>query len=262
MKVGTDGVLLGAWCGRERELERQSRSGDCPSERWLDVGTGTGVIALMLAQRFPQAEVDALEPDRAACEDARYNFAESPWGARLHLLPMRLQEYVTRATVRYDHIVSNPPYFVEALPSPDAARTQARHAGTLPYDALLDGAAVLLKETGTFSLILPPEESRRFRPGDGSGMVVAADDRGFVYRAFRGTSGADAMGTADADGAEHATLAGGRSVVDPWRGRGVHACLSDVDPGFLSAFLRRFPKKNVVLLDKKQEGYRLFEKVR
>ena len=163
MKVGTDGVLLGAWCGRERELERQSRSGDCPSERWLDVGTGTGVIALMLAQRFPQAEVDALEPDRAACEDARYNFAESPWGARLHLLPMRLQEYVTRATVRYDHIVSNPPYFVEALPSPDAARTQARHAGTLPYDALLDGAAVLLKETGTFSLILPPEESRRFR---------------------------------------------------------------------------------------------------
>ena len=95
--------------------------------------------------------------------DARYNFAESPWGARLHLLPMRLQEYVTRATVRYDHIVSNPPYFVEALPSPDARAPRP----AMPERCLMmpywDGAAVLLKETGTFSLILPPEESRRFR---------------------------------------------------------------------------------------------------
>lgn len=162
MKVGTDGVLLGAWCMRrdapsdirEKELHK--------AERWLDVGTGTGVIALMLAQRFAESEIDALEPDVWACEDARTNFGASPWETRLHLIPDRLQDYVERTSLRYDYIVTNPPFFVDSLPSPDDARTRARHAATLPYDELLEGVRKLLKEEGAFSLILPPAESRLF----------------------------------------------------------------------------------------------------
>lgn len=168
MKVGTDGVLLGAWCMRDAEsvseqnVSDPGKKADFPS-RCLDIGTGTGVIALMLAQRFPQAEIDALEPEPAACEDARDNFEASPWNGRLHLIEGRLQEYVEQTPVRYDDVVTNPPYFVDALHSPDAARSQARHAVTLPYADLLEGVARVLKENGTFSLILPPEESRRFR---------------------------------------------------------------------------------------------------
>ena len=169
MKVGTDGVLLGAWCFRgpepvwdENFSERVGAETD-PPWRWLDVGTGSGVIALMLAQRFPFSEIDALEPEPAACEDARDNFAASPWKDRLHLIAGRLQEYTEQTPVRYDHVVTNPPYFVDALHSPDAARSQARHAATLPYEELLKGVARVLKENGTFSLILPTDESRRFR---------------------------------------------------------------------------------------------------
>lgn len=175
MKVGTDGVLVGAWCGREATLmpnesvrseesmsERERKEVGCPL-RWLDVGTGTGLIALMLAQRFPLAEIDALEPEPAACADAQDNFEASPWKERLHLIAGRLQEYAGQTSLRYDHVVTNPPYFVDALHSPDAARSQARHTVTLPYDELLEGVACVLKEEGTFSLILPPEESRRFR---------------------------------------------------------------------------------------------------
>lgn len=149
--------------------------GNSPVQRWLDVGTGTGLIALMLAQRFGQAKIDALEPDPSACEDARENFAASPWTDRLHLIAQRLQEYVPDSEMCYDHIVTNPPYFVDALPAGDAARTQARHADSLPYEALLEGGSRLLKPEGFFWLILPAEESRRW--------IAQATGRGWwLYR--------------------------------------------------------------------------------
>lgn len=162
MKVGTDGVLLGAWCAMDGTDGGVSAAEEGQPVRWLDVGTGTGVVALMLAQRFEGAEIDALEPDKPSCEDARANFEASPWKDRLHLFPQRLQEYARQTQTRYDHIVTNPPYYVNALAPPDPSRCSARHAASLPYGDLLDGVKLLLKEEGLFSLILPAEEGRRF----------------------------------------------------------------------------------------------------
>lgn len=163
MRVGTDGVLLGAWCDlsldeaqlRAQEHEEISRSG-----RVLDIGSGTGVIALMVAQRAPYMQIDAIEPDPGSCEDALRNFAESPWSDRLQLYRMTLQEYVAdqAGKVQYDCIASNPPYFVDSLKAPDPARNAVRHAVSLPFEELLDGVRALLAETGRFAVILPVAE--------------------------------------------------------------------------------------------------------
>ena len=120
MRVGTDGVLLGAWCD------------PAPADgRMLDVGTGTGVIALILAQRNPSARIDAVEIDEGGCLDAEGNFAASPWAGRLTLYRRPFADFAAGCPVRYDRIVSNPPYFVASLQSPDPARTAARHAESL-----------------------------------------------------------------------------------------------------------------------------------
>lgn len=151
MKVGTDGVLLGAWCNPGAVGE---------GVRLLDVGTGTGLIALMLAQRNGRADIDAVEPDEAACRDAAGNFAASPWSARLHLCCDTLQAFAREAAQRYDRIVSNPPYFVDSLHSPDPLRNRARHTTGLPREALLDGIDALLKPDGLFAVILPEAEAQ------------------------------------------------------------------------------------------------------
>ena len=143
MKVGTDGVLLGAWA--------QVGAG-C---RALDVGTGTGVIALMLAQRGA-ATVDAVEIDANAAEQARRNFATSPWADRLAAIHAPFAGFAERAQPeQYDLIVSNPPYFQQSLQPSDAQRAQARHADALPQQVLLQGAARLLKPNGALCVILP-----------------------------------------------------------------------------------------------------------
>ena len=143
MKVGTDGVLLGAWA--------QVGAG-C---RALDVGTGTGVIALMLAQRGA-ATVDAVEIDPDAAEQARRNFAASPWADRLAAIHAPFASFAERAQPeQYDLIVSNPPYFQQSLQPSDAQRAQARHADALPQQVLLQGAARLLCRTGSLCVILP-----------------------------------------------------------------------------------------------------------
>ena len=136
MRVGTDGVLLGAWCD-------SAPAGG----RMLDVGTGTGVIALILAQRNPSARIDAGEIDEGSCLDAEGNFAASPWAGRLTLYRRPFADFAAGCTVRYDRIVSNPPYFVASLKSPDPARTAARHAESLSYADLAKLSYEELKQT-------------------------------------------------------------------------------------------------------------------
>ncbi len=152
MKVGTDGVLLGAWV----ELRPDDR-------RMLDIGTGTGLIALMLAQRTadrPLTEaVQITGVDMVAVEEARENADRSKWGDRIHFEQVAVQHYEGGP---FDLIVSNPPFFVESLLSPDAGRTTARHAVELPFEELRDAVLRLLKPTGRFALVLPISEAARF----------------------------------------------------------------------------------------------------
>ena len=164
MKVGTDGVLLGCWSGCDAVAYGLS---SIPPRyhyvRCLDVGTGSGLIALMLAQRFPDAQIDAIDIDEAAVEQAAENFAASPWSDRLHAFHARLQDWqiVHRTssprTLPYSLIVSNPPYFQNSLKNPDKGRRTARHTDTLTYSELLHHSARLLNENGTLALILPAE---------------------------------------------------------------------------------------------------------
>lgn len=149
MKVGTDGVLLGAWARVE---------GD---GRVLDVGTGTGLIALMVAQRAPMANIVAIDIDRDAVNQARSNADVSPWAERITTLCADVQSFHTDAL--FDHIVSNPPYFIDALSSPDAARTVARHTASLSFCELINAACRLLRRGGRLSVILPTDGAARFR---------------------------------------------------------------------------------------------------
>lgn len=143
MKVGTDGVLLGAW----------AQGGDTI----LDVGTGTGVIALMMAQRYPKAFVTAIDLDEGAVRQAHLNSGLSPFGDRIKVLHESVQEHQGQ----YDAVVSNPPYFVDALQAPDSQRNMARHAETLTYQELMQSAWRLLKDDGELSVVVPFDYCRR-----------------------------------------------------------------------------------------------------
>ena len=159
MKVGTDGVLLGAWCPMEEVRGLQSVVRSQKSEvRILDVGTGSGLIALMLAQRCSEAQIDAIDIDPDAVAQAQDNFARSPWTERLHAHHVAFQDFRFQiSNFKYDLIVSNPPYFVDSLKNPDQHRQAARHTDTLSYTDLLSCAAELLADDGTLALILPAE---------------------------------------------------------------------------------------------------------
>ena len=152
MKVGTDGVLLGAWAPANSFTPN-------PLPRILDIGTGSGLIALMLAQRFPEASIDAIDIDEAAVEQARENFAVSPWPDRLHAYQAKVQEWQGS----YNLIVSNPPYFQNSLKNPDKGRQTARHTDTLSYAELLRHSARLLTEKGLLALVLPAEAEQEVR---------------------------------------------------------------------------------------------------
>ena len=148
MKVGTDGVLLGAWCPLPSSLSASS------PYRLLDIGTGSGLIALMLAQRLNNSEIDAIDIDQSAVEQATYNFAQSPFASCLKAHQTTLQEWDAQP---YDLIVSNPPYFQSSLKNPNAQRATARHTDTLSYSELIAHAARLLSSSGTLALVLPIE---------------------------------------------------------------------------------------------------------
>ena len=161
MKVGTDGVLLGAWAGPGRP---GGMSGGSP-QTVLDIGTGSGLVALMLAQRFPEAQVTGIDSDAEAAAQARENFTGSPWQQRLRAAHISLQEFcrgtaAAAVTRRFDMIVSNPPFYDTTLTSPDPLRTAARHTGGLTHEELLLLSAGLLSDTGVFSLIVPSESEK------------------------------------------------------------------------------------------------------
>ena len=148
MKVGTDGVLLGAWA-------------DCDgANRILDIGTGTGVIALQMAQRNTEAQIYAVEIDETATKRARANFDASPWAERLGVEQTAVQEY--SPLEKFDLIVSNPPYFVDSLLPPDAKRSTARHTHDLTFEELDKAVTRLLADNGKFALILPIAEFEKY----------------------------------------------------------------------------------------------------
>jgi len=149
MKVGTDAVLLGSW------LQPESAS------RILDIGTGTGLIALMLAQRSI-ADIDAIDIDGGAYSQAKENFRISPWFNRLYIHQESLQNFASNCEKRYELIVSNPPYFHHASKPPEESRSTARHNETLPYIELIDGVKKLLTDDGVFGVILPFKEGMEF----------------------------------------------------------------------------------------------------
>ncbi|UUC45907.1 tRNA1(Val) (adenine(37)-N6)-methyltransferase [Flavobacterium cerinum] len=151
MKVGTDGVLLGAWT----PVDQQPYS-------ILDIGAGTGLIALMLAQRSFAEQIDALEIDEDAYEQAVDNFESSPWNDRLFCYHAALDEFAEEIEDEYDLIVSNPPFYTDTYHSQNEQRDLARFEDAMPFEELVEAASVLLSEAGVFSVIIPFKEETRF----------------------------------------------------------------------------------------------------
>ncbi len=142
MKVGTDGVLLGAWCDAAGR------------QRMLDIGTGSGLIALMVAQRNPSATIDAIDIDEGAVMQATINVENNKLSERIRVCKQDFCNLSAQKGV-YDLIVSNPPFFTDDTHSPNVGRDTARNASALPFDKLMEGAARVLASDGEFTLVLP-----------------------------------------------------------------------------------------------------------
>lgn len=148
MKVGTDAVLLGAWASAN------------DGGRILDIGTGCGIVALMMAQRFPEAKVVGIDIDEASILEARDNVSASPFASRIEMQMEDVRQFV--ATEPFDCIVCNPPYFTEDTLPPDARRSRARNTEALPFEELVSAAFGCLASSGTFHVVLPAWEVDRF----------------------------------------------------------------------------------------------------
>lgn len=152
MKVGTDGVLLGAWAPLFKEPFSV-----------LDIGTGTGLIALMIAQRSHAEHIEAIEIDPEAYEQAVENFENSPWNDRLFCFHSSLDDFMDELQdEEYDLIVSNPPFYSESVTSGNESRDRARQNASLPFEDLCEAASLLLSEDGIFAVILPYKEEETF----------------------------------------------------------------------------------------------------
>jgi len=177
MKIGTDGVLLGAWSSIEHD-----------PQSILDIGTGTGIIALQLAQRSSAGTIDAIEIDEQAHEQCTHNFEYSSWADRLFCYHGSVQEFASEMEHKYDLIVSNPPFF--KAPKSKGSQTQntsqeravARFTDTLPFKHLVVCAAHLLSQNGVFCTILPQKEADSF-------IEIAAQNKLFISKicTIRGT---------------------------------------------------------------------------
>lgn len=162
MKVGTDGVLLGAWCSLESK-----------PETILDIGSGTGLISLMMAQRSFAEVIDAVEIDEQAYEQTVENFEESDWGDRLFCYHSSFQEFAAEMKEEeetYDLIISNPPFYQNAYETADESRNKARFTFSLSFENLLEGVSSILSEDGFFSTIIPYTEEEQF-------IQIAKDNR-------------------------------------------------------------------------------------
>ena len=151
MKIGTDAVLLGAWC----PIDNNPKS-------ILDVGAGTGILALMLAQRTNADQIDALEIDEEAYEQCVENFENSPWADKLFCYHAALDEFVDDPEDEYDLIISNPPFYSEDFKTTDEQRDLARFQDAMPFEDLIEAADLLLSENGTFAVVIPYKEEERF----------------------------------------------------------------------------------------------------
>lgn len=151
MKVGTDSVLLGAWC----PIENNPFS-------VLDIGAGTGILSLMIAQRSNAEQIDALEIDEDTYEQCVENFENSPWGDRLFCFHAGLDEFVKEPEDEYDLIISNPPFYAEDYKSENEQRDLARFQDALPFENLIEAADLLLSENGIFAVIIPYKEEEKF----------------------------------------------------------------------------------------------------
>lgn len=151
MKVGTDGVLLGAWVKVKPEVFSV-----------LDIGAGTGVISLMLAQRSYAEAIDAIELNDEAYEQSVENFERSDWGDRLFCYHASLQEFVDEIEDKYDLIISNPPFYTSTYKELSEERAMARHTESLSYEELLKGTSNLLSENGSSAFIIPFSEEDNF----------------------------------------------------------------------------------------------------
>ncbi len=158
-KVGVDGVTLGSWADVKE------------ATNILDIGTGSGLIALMLAQRTTGAKIVAVEFDKDSFCQAKENFQASEWNERMEVFHSSLQNFATSQTEKYDLIVSNPPFFENSLKAKGQSRTNARHTDTLSQDDLLNSVDKLLTKNGRFCVILPVLEAQK--------LVQKAEKLGF-----------------------------------------------------------------------------------
>jgi tRNA1Val (adenine37-N6)-methyltransferase len=165
MKVGTDGVLLGSWTDTENV------------HSVLDIGTGTGLIALMLAQRS-EANITAIEIEESAYKEAMQNIQNSPWTNRIKVVQTSFQKYATENHYKFDCVVCNPPYFTGSLKSKTEIRKIARHNDQLPFEVLIEGVSRILNNKGHFSVVLPVGAESDFR-------YLAANFRLFPSRITR-----------------------------------------------------------------------------
>ena len=161
MKIGTDGVLLGVWADVTN------------ATRMLDVGTGSGVIALMLAQRLnSEVQIDAIDISQDACEQASENIIQSPWPKKISVTHTPLQDFDSEP---YDLIISNPPYFSNSYKPPSTGRIVARHTETLTHTELLTHSKRLLQSTGRLNVVLPVAEANQLK-------TVAENNKWFCTR--------------------------------------------------------------------------------
>lgn len=151
MKIGTDSVLLGAWC----PIDNNPFS-------VLDIGAGTGVLSLMLAQRSHAEQIDALEIEEDAYEQCVENFEASPWSDRLFCFHAGLDEFIEEPEDEYDIIISNPPFYSEDYKTDNSQRDLARFQDAMPFEELVEAADLLLSENGIFAVIIPYKEEERF----------------------------------------------------------------------------------------------------
>lgn len=168
MKVGTDGVLLGAWAPIDHHPYAV-----------LDIGTGTGLIALQVAQRSDAEQIEALEIDAEAFEQAVENFENSPWNDRLFCFHTSLDNFMEELQdEEYDLIVSNPPFYTETVSSGDASRDRARQNDALPFSDLCEASGILLSESGVLAVIIPFKEEENVR-------ALAAENDLFPFKITR-----------------------------------------------------------------------------
>lgn len=161
MKTGTDAVLLALWA----PLEDVGQA--------LDIGTGSGIISLLLAARSEKIRVDAVDLDTASAEEAKENFELSPFAGRLQAFRADVKDFALAVGKKYDLVISNPPFFINDHKPEKTGRKLARHTDSLSYAQLVAVAAKLLKPAGRFAVVLPYRESRMFvELAEGEGLFL------------------------------------------------------------------------------------------